>query len=257
MKISYLSDIHADFWVPFTFNQIKWEKRTKEFIEKLIETDEGERDILCLSGDYSHFNVQTMWILETFSQHYKQVFFTYGNHCMYLVSKSQEDKYNGHSQNRIDELYSKSIELKNVHPLFTDETFIYQGVTFGGNPMWYPISTTEQKMFFNNISNDSRLIKGVDIHLEHKKSIANYSSMMNRGIDVMISHVPLCHLRSHEKYASTACYFTQVDVLPKHVVMGHSHERAIYKKAGSSLYMNCLGYPHDSLGKPDIRNFTI
>lgn len=55
MKISYLSDIHADHHVPFNSNQIKWEKRTKEFITKLIETDEGQREVLVIARRLESF----------------------------------------------------------------------------------------------------------------------------------------------------------------------------------------------------------
>lgn len=257
MKISYISDLHLDFWCQFNTNQLKWESLTKEFIRRLIETDQGQRDVVCINGDISHFNIQSLWALNIFSQQYSKVFVCLGNHDLYLVSKNQTGKYKNNSWNRVLELQEFISQLSNVHLLLDDEVVKYNGVKFGGNTMWYPVSTIEQQVFFNNISNDSRLIKGVDINLEHEKSIANYNSMMQQGIDVMISHVPLCHLKSHEKYGSSSCYYTPVDELPPFVIQGHSHERAIYKKAGSLLYMNCLGYPHDGLGEVEIRSFEI
>lgn len=258
MKISYISDPHLDFWVPFTPSQEKWEKQTRELISKLIETDKGEKEVLCLAGDYSHYNQQTLWMLETFSEHYEQVFFTFGNHDFYLVSKNQQNKYRNNSLNRIDEINNAVLsKLENVIPLYSGRVFFYKGVNFGGDTMWYPLKTVEQKMFFNNVSNDSRLIKGVNMELEHVNSIGNYQHMIDRGMDVMVSHVPLCHLKSHEKYGSTSCYYTPVDQLPPYVIQGHSHERAVYKKAGSLLYMNCGGYPQDGLGEMGIRSFEI
>lgn len=257
MKISHISDLHLDFWCQFNHNQLKWESRTKEFIRKLVESDKGQRDVVCINGDISHFNVQSLWALSIFSQYYNKVFICMGNHDLYLVSKNQENKYKGHSWNRVLELQELISRLPNVHLLLEDEVVKYSGVKFGGNTMWYPITTIEQQVFFNNISNDSRLIKGVDIGSEHEKSIANYKSMMQQGMDVMISHMPLCHLKSHEKYGSTSCYYTPVDELPPYVIQGHSHERAIYKKANTLLHMNCGGYPHDRLGEMEIRSFEI
>lgn len=257
MKISYISDLHLDFWCQFNTNQIKWKQRTEEFILKLIETDEGERDILVIAGDVSHFNTQSLWALSTFSQYYNQVFLTFGNHDMYLISKNQEDKYNGHSQHRINELYMKSIELRNVHPLFTDATFTYKGVTFGGNPMWYPLETIEQQMFFNNVSNDSKYIKGFNIKEQHHQSMKDYESLLTKNVDVMISHIPVINIDSHFRYNSTACYLTPVkDIQVSHWIMAHSHEQKVYEKPYCTFYMNAVGYPSESLDL-SIKSFII
>lgn len=258
MKISYLSDIHADHHVPFNPNQLKWEKRTKEFIIKLIETDEGEHDVLCLGGDYSHYNVQTMWCLEVFSQYYNQVMLQIGNHDLYLISKNQVDKYNGHSQHRINELYMKSVELRNVHPLFTDKTFTYKGITFGGNPLWYPLETIEQQMFFSNVSNDSKYIKGFNVKEQHHQSIRDYESLLTKNVDVMISHVPVINIDSHFRYNSTSCYLTPVkDINVKHWIMAHSHEQKVYEKPYCTFYMNALGYPDEKGLDLSIKSFII
>ena len=258
MKVSYISDLHLDFWCPFTMNQLKWEQRTKEFVEKLVATDESEKEVLCLGGDYSHYNHQTMWMLDVFSKHYEQVFMVFGNHDFYLVSRNQANKYKNKSANRIEEIDKNALNnYENVIPLHSGRTWDYKGVKFGGDTMWYPVETFHQKVFYNDISNDSRYIKGFDINFENYISISDYSNMMDEGIDVMISHVPLIHINSHENYASTACYYTPVDMLPKYVIQAHSHERAVYEKSGSLLYMNCLGYPNNHLGKPEIRSFEL
>lgn len=260
MKISYISDLHLDFWIPFIPSQDKWESRTKDFIRKLIETDKGEREVLCLGGDYSHFNNQTKWMLQEFSKVYERVFLIFGNHDFYLISKNQENKYKNHSFNRIKEIDDFAIwSLHNVVPLIEGRVIEYKGIRFGGDTMWYPLKTTEQKVFFNNISNDSKLIKGFNIELEHLNSISNYETMMydRGGIDIMLSHVPLCYIKSHSHYNSTSCYYTPVPEIPKYVIQAHSHEREIYTKDESLLYMNCMGYPEDDLGVPTILSFNI
>lgn len=258
MKVSYISDLHMDFWVPFVSNQLKLRKRTEDFIEELIKTDEGERDVILLGGDFSHFNTQSLWMLNIFSKHYNQVMFCLGNHDFYLISKNQSEKYGNSSYNRATELIEESTKLaSNIIPLIDDTLFTYKGVNFGGSTMWYPLETYDQQVFYHNISNDSKLTKGINIQKEHEKSIVNYKSMIDKDMDVMLSHVPLCHMRSHEMYGSTHCYFTPVDMLPNYVVMGHSHERAIYKKADSLLHINCGGYPRDGLGDMRIESFII
>lgn len=257
MKISYISDLHLDFWCPFVSNQIKWRKRTEEFILKLIDTDESERDVLIIAGDMSHFNRQSMWAVELFSMYYHQVFTTYGNHELYLISRNQSDKYLDNSRNRLNEFHAMLLSMPNVHPLFTDKVFTYKGVTFGGNPMWYPIEMTEQQMFFSNISNDSKLIKGFNIKEEHYINQEQYESLLTKEIDVMISHFPVINTDSHFKYNSAACYLTPVkDIRAKHWVSGHVHEQKTYEKPYCTFYMNAIGYPPEKL-ELSIRSFNI
>lgn len=255
MKISYVSDIHLDFWVKFTSNQIKFKQRTEEFILKLIGTDTRPYEVLVIAGDMGHFNMQSLWALEVFSQYYEQVCFTYGNHDKYLISNNQANKYNNHSENRIKELYSESIKLRNVHPLFYGETFTYKGVKFGGCPMWYPLETPEQKMFFYNVSNDSKLIKGSNVELLHARDQEYYEELLEEKVDVMISHFPVINIDSHFKYNSTACYLTPVrDINAKAWIFGHSHEQKVYEKFYCTFYMNAIGYPSEKL-KLGIDNF--
>jgi DNA repair exonuclease SbcCD nuclease subunit len=257
MKVSYISDIHLDFWSKFHMSQEKWEKRTKEFINKLIETDESEREVLVIAGDLSHFNCQSMWALGEFSNAYEQVVFTYGNHDMYFVSKNQASTYKNNSWNRIKELREESIKLKNVHPLFEGETLTHKEVKFGGAPMWYPLKTLDQQMFFNNISNDSNLIKGVDVSKLNIVDKMQYSLLLKENLDVMISHFPVINIDSHFKYNSTACYLTPVsDINVEHWVFGHSHEQKVYEKPYCNFYMNALGYPDEKL-ELKIRHFEV
>lgn len=258
MKISYVSDLHLDFWIPFHKNQIKWEHRTRAFIKKLIETDTENKEVLCLGGDYSHYNLQTKWMIDEFAKHYDQILVVYGNHDYYLVTGNQKNRYKSKSINRILELEDFIYtNYENVFSLREGRVFDYKGIKFGGDIMWYPIESFQQKVFFNDISNDSKLIYGMDINFENHVCSCDYANMIDKGIDVMVSHVPLIHIKSHHKYASTACYYAPVKELPKYVIMGHSHEREMYEKADSLLYMNCIGYPDNRLGEPLIMNFEV
>lgn len=268
MKISYISDLHLDFWIEWTPNQTKWEQRTREFIQKLIETDTGEREVFCLGGDYSHFNSQTLWMMSEFSKAYELVLYVEGNHDHYLVSKNQSNKYKGKydhirksqaSLARVYELEEEALKrFDNVIPLKEGRAWSRNGIKFGGDTMWYPVDTTEQQVFYDDISNDSRLIYGRNPQFDNHVSLSDYDAMVNNHkIDVMISHVPLIPIKSHADYRSTACYYTPVGFLPNYVIQGHSHERAIYEKADSKIFMNCLGYPTDNLGAPSISSFEI
>ena len=256
LQISYISDLHLDFWVPFHKSQIKWESRTKEFILKLIEKDSSMKEVICLGGDFSHFNRQTLWILEVFSAHYEQVFCVVGNHDYYLVSNNQENRYKKRSVNRTKELYELYPSISpNIHFFKEDEVIEFKGKRFGGNTMWYPLGTLEDQLFFQEISNDSQLIKGLDIVKENKVSLTFYRSLMEQGIDIFLTHVPIIPIKSHEQ--SSSCYFTPVEQLPKCVIQGHSHENAIYAAGYCQIYMNCAGYPEKNGVMPQIKNFTI
>lgn len=118
MKVSYVSDLHLDFWVRFDSNILKWEKRTCEFITQLVNTDIGKREVLCIAGDLSHYNQQSLWALEVFATNYEHVFVQVGNHDYYLISGSQERKYSNNSLNRVKELHEEIIKIKNVSSLF-------------------------------------------------------------------------------------------------------------------------------------------
>lgn len=257
VDISYVSDLHTDFHVPFTKNQIKFEQRTREFIQKLIQTDTSNKKVLIVAGDVSHFNKQSYWCVDEFSKHYKQVLFCYGNHDFYLISKNQERKYKSNSINRVNELTEMLKPLPNVH-VFTDEDYVFQynNIKFGGLTMWYPLKTPEQQMFFYNTSNDSRRIKGFNIAEAYHKDQSTYRKILKENVDVMISHVPVINVDSHFKYNSTSCYLTPLkNINAKHWIMGHSHEQRVYNEPYCNFYVNSIGYPVEKLDLK-ISHFT-
>ena len=252
VTVDYISDLHLDFWIPFNPSQEKWESRTKGYIEKLILGSKAG-EILCLAGDISHFNQQSYWALETFSKYYDLVYMVFGNHDYYLVSRNQSSKYKGNSMNRITELKEKCGHLDNI---VFDGVIEYKDKTFCGITMWYPLTTLEQNNFFHSVSNDSVLIQGSNVSMLHCNDIKEYYNLPD--IDVLITHVPIIHIDSHQKYKSTACYYTPVDELKaEYVIMGHSHERKIYSKPYGKFYMNAIGYPGEFKELPTIKNFEV
>lgn len=242
MKISYLSDMHLDFHVPFHKNQRKWRERTITFVQQLIETDDVERKVLVIAGDISHFNNQSFWILEEFAKSYELVFFTLGNHDFYLVSKNQSTKYKQRSLNRVNELLTMVEALENVKVLIGFEKHhITTNITIAGDTFWYPVETMDQIAFFHNISNDSQLIENIDISLEHTYSMTNYNKLDSATI--IATHIPPITINSHHLYNSTTCYLTPVSELKTHHwVFGHCHEQNVYVKPCGNFYINALGY---------------
>lgn len=245
MKLSHMSDLHLDFHVPFHKNQSKWRKNTKSFIQQLIQTDNSEHEVMVIAGDLSHFNTQSYWALEEFSYAYEQVFFCFGNHDFYLVSRNQEQKYKGHSLNRMNELLQLVSSLENVTPLIGFEKHqITKEISIAGDTFWYPIETDDQIVYFYEISNDSQLIKRLNVGLEYNYSMSNYNNLDESTI--IVTHVPPITTPSHRIHNSTACYLTPITELKAtHWIYGHVHEQCEIIKPYGNFYSNTLGYEHD------------
>lgn len=242
MKIDYISDFHLDFHVKHDTNHSKWKRQTEQFLEELLPNKLGE--VLIIAGDLSHYNIQSKWILEYFSKLYKQVFFVLGNHDLYLISNNQSSKYNHNSKNREYELASKISNLFNVTMLCDFDVYEYEGVKFSGSTNWYSLTKFKDRQFFNSISNDSRLIKGVDIGHLNYLDVENYNKL--DGVDVIVTHVPPIIINSHYKYGSTSCYLNKLKSFKaKHWIFGHCHEQNVYEKEDVKFYINALGYPNE------------
>ena len=88
MKISYISDLHLDFYVRM---DKKSGQKTPAFLTTLLPEEKGE--ILVIAGDISHYNKQSFLALQFFSTIFEQVIFVLGNHDYYLVSGEQQKEY--------------------------------------------------------------------------------------------------------------------------------------------------------------------
>lgn len=247
MKIDHVSDIHINHWVPFIMNQLKWEARTREFVQRLLRNGNGE--VLVLAGDFSEMNNQTLWVLDECSKHYERVYWTFGNHDLYLLSGKESKKYQWHSLNRIQELVEKTAHLSNVIAL-NQQVDEFKGVRFAGDVMWYLPKTRMDWDFYKNSSNDSNYIFHDEAstledvaRLLYKSSADWYDTLEHEAIDVMISHVPPVH-PTISQYPSNGCYETSVPFLAaSHWICGHNHIQGEFEKAGTRFHMNCVGYP--------------
>ena len=47
MKIDYVSDLHINHWIPWDNDQIKWERRTREIIRRLISNWQKKKKTCC------------------------------------------------------------------------------------------------------------------------------------------------------------------------------------------------------------------
>jgi predicted phosphodiesterase len=188
MKIDYVSDVHADFWVNFVPNQQKWETRTKEFAKSLIPTKKGE--LLIVAGDFSNLNRQSKWLFEVWSQEYEQIFVVFGNHDYYLDSKSMMKKYKS-SVNRINEMKTYFDEVANITVLERFQVVEHKGVRFAGDTAWYPVKSQKEQNYFNQVTNDSKLIRG--FYIPDAYDVHQEAYGLLKEADVIVTHVPPIH----------------------------------------------------------------
>lgn len=246
MKVDYVSDLHINHYVHWNENQIKFEKRTREWARDLLKSKSGE--VLILAGDFGEINVQAFWFVDEISKAYDKVFVTFGNHDLYLTSKNQIKKY-GDSIGRLYDLSDRLNAINNVTALPEGGYEEYKGVKFAGSPLWYLPRRQESWEFFENVSNDSNYIK-VDGHTKRDMIRVLWKSTMDwyedlGEVDILFTHVPPVH-SPFLKYDPNECYYSPVTELKaKHWICGHDHSKGVFNKAGTAFYVNCLGYPHE------------
>ena len=250
MKIAYISDLHLDFYVqPWA----DWERKLLHFLEQLLPDEKA--DVLIVAGDLSHYNKQSMFALRIFAEHFKQVFVVMGNHDYYLVSNNHASHYDKNSVKRETELQEMINTIPNVHLLQHYKVVSFQQVLFAGATNWYGLKTAEEQAFFNERSNDSKLIRRYSIEQQHTLEMAAYEQLDK--VDVLVTHVPPIFINSHLLDRSPACYLNQLKtVKAKHHVFGHCHEQEVYEQGQATYYINALGYPDEKLPQK-MRVFTV
>lgn len=253
LNVDYISDLHLDFHSRHDSNYGKWKRKTEDFLEQLLPHEIGQ--VLVIAGDISHYNIQSFWCLNYFSVFYNHVFFTTGNHDYYLISNGQNSKYKGKSLNREIELEEMVSDIPNVSFLKDFTVHDYNGFTFAGSTFWYPLTTFQEKTFFKNTSNDSRLIKGMDIGNLNYVQTEQYNQLSD--VDVIVTHVPPIYIHSHHKYGSSDCYLNQINELKsKYYVFGHCHEQNVYAKGEGKFHINALGYPNECYNHMDMLSYS-
>lgn len=245
MKIDYVSDLHFNHWMLWTNNQLKWEKRTRELTNRLIENGNGE--VLVIAGDFGEWNCQALWILDECAKSYKKVYFTYGNHDLYLLSKGQRRKYKD-SIGRLNDLIDKATKINNVVPLIKTVD-IYNGKVFAGDMMCYLPRSFKDWQFFRESSNDSNYIfingytKEDGIRNMWKESQNWYESIEDTDVDVFVSHVPPIH-NPYSPFEPNMLYMVDVPYInAKNWIFGHEHMQSNFSRVGVNFYMNAIGYP--------------
>jgi predicted phosphodiesterase len=278
MKVDFISDIHLDF-------HIKETDPNREKLKYLIEDfcsingfDGG--DVLIIAGDLGHYYGQDTMFLKYVNTLYRHVILVRGNHDMYLISKSQQQKYLFNSMNRVLEM-KKFCREEGIHYL-DGNTIVIDGFSFGGVGMSWDTSfikhltgKTEPKYsvieMFNNSMNDSRLIYGGSDHTlmnqmyrrVHKQSWDPYDYFAEEyaklkkiePVDVMISHYsPIIPPNLDPRYAnsltSTFYYFDGEEEVKrigaKVWIFGHTHTPYDFEEYGTRFLCSPLGYPGEN-----------
>lgn len=288
MFFDYVSDIHLDFWLVSKLNkELKVREEVSEFIKLLLPTKKS--DILIVAGDISNSNYISKMFFDYMSKEYKYVLFTYGNHDLYLDSKSQANKYKHNSFNRLNELieYVNS-NFNNIY--FLDGSIIeIDGIKFGGCGLWYDLNYNNNLFdnntsfksaltYYKNRSNDSQCIYGNHYKNLYDNECEKLKNIIN-DVDVMISHiVPKGELLKNIPFNSYSYgefdfdserdkimyVFNNINLVNefkgKVWIYGHSHNVSIDKLNDIDFLRNCVGYPNKSDGyiKPlKILNYKL
>lgn len=262
MKISYVSDLHADFYIPQLNREVKgYDISIKSYVEKILVPKPS--DILIVAGDLGHYNHQNIDVLNELKNHYGNIVITSGNHEMYLVSSNQMKKYQWNFKNRLQEL--KQLCYENDIVVLDGTTTEINNVIIGGCSLWYNIPDTESMRLWTDYYNDSRLIteaypfsmaytsRKITTFNSNKYYKEEVEKMEGIGkCDIFVSHVlPIIqpYTSSYDPDYDIFYYSDTEHVLDKlgakHCVYGHSHEARIFDHGGKTFYNSAIGYPSE------------
>lgn len=282
MTVAYCSDTHLDFWCRETNTQNpKFKKQLKQYLDNVLLIEKKDADVIIVAGDIGHYFKQDTEFLLELRKFYKHVIVTYGNHDMYLVSKSIQSKYMHDSMNRVREMKRWCAEQDNIH--FLDgNSVVIDGVCFAGSSMMWDISYAESLHpgismgevlgHWENIMNDANLIfqdgrRQVRIPTAYGgsytepsfKPLEHWEKQRTKldnieYCDIMISHygpkIPDNLLERYKDITTTFYYFDGLEDIErlgcKKWIFGHTHVSIdeMYKQC--NLLCNPIGYPGEN-----------
>lgn len=280
MKVSYISDLHIDFWInEKNPESVKFQKQLDNFLLSTWLYKGG--DVLIIAGDLGHYFAQDTSFLLKLKTLFKNILIVPGNHDMYLISKNIKKEFKYNSMNRINAM-KQFCKDNDIHYLDGNVVEI-DGVKFGGCGMswdstYYEIlkghkpSDVVIDELFKQIMNDSRLILGGADNYEvimpysgrylhtswdqRKYFEDQYNKLQSiEEADVIVSHytpvVPSRMRLKYEEAISTTFYmFDGLDVVnklkPKFWIHGHMHDKMNYDINGTKFLCNPLGYPGEN-----------
>lgn len=272
MTIDLKSDLHLDFWIPGNKNPQKQQKHVEVFVQKMLPDNPGQT--LILAGDLSHYNSQVALLLKECKKFYKNVVIVYGNHDMYLINPTIQQKYQWRAINRTQELKNICSNL-GVH-LLDGHIIEIDGVRIGGLCGWYDVSAEENFTLWSKEANDSKLISPKykhsfihryqriddklpmwDTNSFYQEQLQKLKNVSNAGCDVLVTHVPqMITPRAYREEEfrddpnSVFYYVDNMDILKasgaKVYIHGHVHNTLDYHLSGLNIVCSPYGYPHDT-----------
>lgn len=258
MKVTVTSDLHVDFWVKANSPEYKQERLMHDLIGKLLPDDPS--DIILIAGDIGHYNYQNALFLKILTEYFSEVYWTYGNHDLYLTSSKMLKEY-GNSTNRLIEMIQLSNDIDNVKYL-DGECVETHGIKIGGVATWYDNTYAKNVWDMDDDTifrhwytgmNDSRyiIIDGKELDYVDYAKIANAKVNNVLDCDLIFSHIAPDYSNLLDKYKEPFSTFYQFDgseYLSKlnddaTWLFGHTHDKYDYYKDNVRLIANPLGYP--------------
>lgn len=274
MKVAYAGDLHIDFYCRERNPQHHdYHPQFQRYIRNVLRPPEA--DILLIAGDIGHYNQQNIDLLIALKEYYPTIAVTYGNHDMYIMSNSDQAKYNYSSKARVDE-FKALCSTNSIYCLDGDTISVY-GLTISGLPMWYNLPTPADIHKWFYYLNDSRyIIEGFTIppYAYYKKAEpfdtqAFYLEQLSKlkalpHSDILLTHVsPVirpAHIQGHHATFNDYDIFYETDNLEhtkaNYCVFGHSHDIGTFTLGHTGFLTNSIGYPSESLAS-NITTFTI
>jgi len=279
LKVDYISDIHADFWIKVGHQGLKLEHLVDIFIRKVLKPLDG--DVLVIAGDTGHYFAMDTELLKQLKGFYKKIILVTGNHDRYLVSRSQSEKYNYSSQARVDEM--KDWCNNNGIDYLDGNSIEINGFKIAGVGMWYDLPTEGYIQQWSEVMNDSNLITegntlrkmsygyGATMKIGLWDTQAHYLSEVEKlkslkDLDLLVTHIPPIlipddlkgvYVGDHNNIFYESDNIENVKETGAEVVIsGHVHTTYDFELDGVNLMINPLGYKGEKTGN-SITQTTI
>ena len=223
-------------------------------------------DVLVITGDIGHNNIQNIKILKLLKQYYKNIICVLGNHDYYLLGKENKLQFKN-SFERVENMRELINSQDGMYCLNGDIIEI-DGIKFGGCDGWYndgyfgrqyPTESFSRKstnVMWRNIMNDANFIYGVenfdDIFQIERPKIEK----VFKECDVMITHInpsaknEHINIRFQNNPSNVFFCFEGEKYLKngnmKYWIFGHTHEELEYIEHNVHCICNPLGYFNES-----------
>ena len=244
MKLTYISDIHLEFYTP---------EKAAEIIKQILPQSENE--VLILAGDIGNPRNETYdTLMKHASVNFKKTFVIAGNHEYYGGKKNMEDTLG----------YMKTYFKQYANISFLDNTWeTYEGYTFVGLTLWSAVTNPQYKI------NDIRAIKdmSVDLYNELNQVCIEFLNealrKFTKNVIVITHHMPseslidAKYLEGEVNHYNQWFYSDMDEFILEHRysiacwIYGHTHAPSVSSVYGVPMLCNPMGYP----GENSVVNF--